>query len=170
MSDPQAQCPKSILSKYDYTAEKATLAGSFIASILYGTTAHTFVHSRSLRLFFVLGVLTILFFRSIAALLNPVHRREGIKWRVVLYTVAMFSFATVYTMMDHRNKSNMFIDHRPGVQIGVYTYSGPLIYQTLLRKKVLGLIPNLMFALNNWLADGLLVSSLFNASLTRPGV
>jgi len=37
------------ISKYDYTAEKATLAGSFIGSVLYGTPAHTFVYSRSPR-------------------------------------------------------------------------------------------------------------------------
>ena len=38
------------ISKYDYVAEKSMLAGSFIGSILYGTPAHTFVYSRSLRL------------------------------------------------------------------------------------------------------------------------
>jgi len=39
------------ITKYEYTGEKATLAGNFIGSILYGTTAHTFVYSRSPRLF-----------------------------------------------------------------------------------------------------------------------
>ena len=39
------------IMKYEYIAEKATLAGSFIGSILYGTPAHTFVYSHSLRLF-----------------------------------------------------------------------------------------------------------------------
>jgi len=105
-----------------------------------------------------------------AALLNTVHRREGIKWWLVLYTVAMFLFVTVYTTLNHRNDSDMFIDHRPSVLQDGHIYSGPLKYQTLLRKKALGLIPNVMFTLNNWLADALLVSSLFDASLTRPSV
>jgi len=39
------------LSKYEYTEEKATLAGGFISSILYGTTAHTFIYSCSLPSF-----------------------------------------------------------------------------------------------------------------------
>jgi len=36
---------------FDYNVEKATFAGSFIGAILYGTPAHTFIYSRSLRLF-----------------------------------------------------------------------------------------------------------------------
>jgi len=39
------------INKYEYTMEKATLAGSLIGSILYGTSAHTFVYSCSLQLF-----------------------------------------------------------------------------------------------------------------------
>ena len=38
------------ISKYEYIGEKATLGGSFVGSILYGTPAHTFVYSHSLRL------------------------------------------------------------------------------------------------------------------------
>ena len=43
LSDPE--------ERYEYTAEKATLAGSFIGSILYGTPTRTFVYLRSLRFF-----------------------------------------------------------------------------------------------------------------------
>ena len=39
------------ITKYLYTVEKATLAGSFIGTTLYGTTAHTFVYSCSLQFF-----------------------------------------------------------------------------------------------------------------------
>jgi len=39
------------ISKYDYTAEKATLAGSFISMTLYGTSAHMFLYSSSLQFF-----------------------------------------------------------------------------------------------------------------------
>jgi len=100
------------------------------------------------------------------ALLNPAHRREeGIKWWLVLYTMAMFSFVTVYNAMNLHILSNSLIDNR-----GLAYYDGPLVYQEEIRTTVLGIIPSVMFNLNNWLADGLLVSSLFDAMLTRPGV
>jgi len=39
------------IAEYEYIVEKATLAGSLIGSILYGTPAHTFVYLSSLRFF-----------------------------------------------------------------------------------------------------------------------
>jgi len=36
------------ITRDEYIEEKATLAGSFVSSILYGTPAHTFVYSYSL--------------------------------------------------------------------------------------------------------------------------
>ena len=100
------------------------------------------------------------------ALLNPVHRRgEGIKWWLVFHTVAMFSFVTVYTLVNLYIQSNSFIDNR-----GSAGYYGPLEYQLKLREMPLGLIPNIMFNSNNWLADCLLVSPLFDAVSTRPDV
>ena len=104
----------------------------------------------------------MLFFQCMVALLNPVYRRgEGVKWWLVFYTVAMFSFVTVYTAMNLHIQSNSFIDHR-----GRYPSdtSDPLEYQFFVRQTILGLIPNVMFSLNNWLADGLLVGSLFYAA------
>ena len=120
----------------------------------------------------ILGVVVILFFQCIAALLSPVHRRgEGIKWWLVSHTVAMFSFATVYTAMNLNLQSNSFIDHREGYVItSKLSTSGPLGYQTDVRQEAPGLIPNIMFSLNNWLADGLLVCSLFDAAPARPDV
>ena len=113
---------------------------------------------------FVLGTLIVLFFKCMVALLNPAHRRgEGIKWGLVCYTAAMFSFVTVYTAMNDNIQSDSYIDNRefPGVD-GVLP-PGPLGYQALVYSKPLIIIPNLMFLLNNWMADGLLVSSLFDA-------
>jgi len=99
-----------------------------------------------------------------AALLNPVHHRgEGTKWWLICHTAAMFEFVTVYTTMNLAVQSNSFIDNR------VHVHSGPLAYQFLFRDTTLGLIPNAMFNLNNWLADGLLVSSLFNTASAHPG-
>ena len=122
----------------------------------------------------ILGGLVILFFQCMAALLNPVHRRgEGIKWWFVSYTVAMFSFVTVYTVVNLHIQSESFIDNRQDYKytgISTVVGSGPLGYQYTIRRTALGLIPNTMFNLNNWLADGLLVSSLFNPTPTHPGI
>jgi len=56
MSDPRYQpwsdsptAPR--ITKYEYTAEKAMFAGSFIGTTLYGTSIRAFDYSRSLRFF-----------------------------------------------------------------------------------------------------------------------
>ena len=121
---------------------------------------------------FILGVIIMLSFRSMIAMLNPIHRRgEGIRWWLVSYTMAMFSFVTVYTAVNLHIQSESFIDNRKDITDGDSTVvsSGPLYYQLNIHTTALGLIPNTMFSLNNWLADGFLVSSLFDAAPTRPG-
>ena len=105
-----------------------------------------------------------------AALLNPTYRKEeGIKRWLVFYTVVMFSFVTVYTAMNLYIQSNSFIDHRGNIDWEL-PLSRPLEYQLGIRVTALGFVPNVMFNLNNWLADGLLVSPLFDAASTRPDV
>jgi len=102
------------------------------------------------------------------ALANPAHRKEeGIKWWLVFYTMAMFSFVTVYTATNLHILSMTFIDHRGSCDPNA---AGPIGYQHHAPYTHLGLLSNIMFDLNNWLADGLLVSSLFDATLTLPGV
>jgi len=105
-----------------------------------------------------------------AGLLNPVRRRteEGVRWGLISYTVAMFSFVTVYIATSLNIQSLAFIDNRefpcnPPL-------AGPLGYQDSIRPKVLGIIPNLMFLLNYLLADGLLVSSLFGVTSSQPDI
>jgi len=99
-----------------------------------------------------------------AGLLTPVRHRpeEGIRWGLVAYSAAMFSFVTVYITMSLNIQFLAFVDNRE------FPYnpplSGPLGYQDSIRPKLLGIIPNLMFLLNYLLADGLLVSSLFGAA------
>jgi len=119
-------------------------------------------------LWFILGLLTLLFFQCMVALVNPVHRRgERIKLWLVFYTMAMFSFVTVYTAMNLNNLSMSFIDNRVPIEPD---FSGPVEYYIYIPYTPLGLLPNVMFNLNNWLADGLLVGPLFDAVLTLPGV
>ena len=94
------------------------------------------------------------------ALFSPAHRRGmGIKWGLASYTAVMFSLVTVLTGMQLNLQSISYIDNRefPGIKGRVPP--GPLGYQSLIYTGPLGIVPNAMFNLNNWLADGLLVSS-----------
>jgi len=143
MSDSQDQpwsnntnAPK--IPRYLYLQEKANFAGYIIGAILY-------------------GVLIVLFFRCMATLVDPVHRRmEGIKWGLVAYTVAAFSFATVFTSMNLNVQSVSYIDNReyPGVNGFL---PGPLGYQLIIGTNVISVIPTIAFLLNFWLADGFLL-------------
>ena len=90
----------------------------------------------------------MIFFKCMAALFNPVHRRgEGIKWGLVTYTVIMFSFVTVITAMNLGILSTSYIDNCefPGVE-GLLS-PGPLGYQGSISPSVLNIVPNVMFVL-----------------------
>ena len=111
------------------------------------------------------------FFQCIAALFNPVYRRgEPIKWGLVSYTVVMFSLVSAGTAMRLSVQSSSYIDNRefPGTESGLLP--GPIGYQGLIVPDAINLAQNIIFALNNWLADGLLVSFLLGTSFTCPGV
>jgi len=86
------------------------------------------------------------------------RRREGIKWGLVVYTCLMFSFVTIFTAMNLHIQSISFIDNREFPGFPDLLPPGPLGYQFLIYSKVLSVVPNLMFLLNNWLADGFLVT------------
>ena len=96
MSDPREPWPNNPnapkIAYSLYALEKATFAGIFVGSILYGTlethcprqSTNTHPARRPL-----LGMLFVLFSKCIAALLNPLYRkRDRIKWVLVSYTVA----------------------------------------------------------------------------------
>ena len=146
-----------------YLEEKAYFAGTLIGSMLYGTDplrVRLFVLASFVRV--ILGMLVVLFFKCMTALLGPVYRKgEGIKWGLVSYTVIMFSLATLLTGMDINILSIAHIDNRnfPGVK-GKYP-PGPYGYFMSIYYKPINLIPTTAFVLVNWLADGLLVSSIF---------
>jgi len=120
---------------------------------------------------FVPGIIVVLFFQCMAALFDPANRRMGgIKRGPISYTVATFSFATVLTAVGLHIESISIIDNRefPGIK-GVLP-PGPLGYQLFIRPTALTIILNLMFFFNNWLADGLLVGSSLHFISTSPGV
>ena len=114
-------------------------------------------------------MLIVLFFQCMAALLNPTNRRgEDIRWGVVFYTALMFSFATILTAVNLDIQSISFIDNREFTDGG--RPLGPVGYQESIRPTPLGLIPNVMFLLNYWFADGLLVGPVSNVAFARPQV
>lgn len=134
-----------------------TYAGTLASSVLYGTcqtTPHLHPCQSVLTVFvlFILGIVVVLFFQCLAALFNPGSRGEGVRWGLITYTVVTFSFVSIFTVV---NALNVWFDDEDDT----------------LRPGRLGyVVPDLMFLLNYWLADGLLVGSLLDVALTRPGV
>ena len=119
----------------------------------------------------ITGTLIVLFFQCMAALFNPAYRRMGgTRWGLVSYTVAIFSFATVRLAINLDIQSISFIDNRafPGIE-GVVPPE-PLGYQSFVFSDVLSIVLDLMPVLNNLLADGLLVSALFDTAFASPDV
>lgn len=96
-----------------------------------------------------------------AALFNPINRRrDGIRWRLVSFATLMFSFVTVFIAANLDVQSISYIDNREFLGVEGALPPGPLGYQSFIRPEVLSVIPSIMFLLNYWLADGLLVGSL----------
>ena len=112
----------------------------------------------SLR-FVILGITIVMFFQCLGAIFSSTNRaRAGTNWGLFTYCMATFSFVTIYTAMNLNLQSISYIDNRefPGND---QAPPGPLGYQWLIHNSGLSIVPNFMFMLNNWLADGLLVSS-----------
>ena len=155
-----------------YLEEKANFTGNFLSSILYGTpqTLHLHGHPSPFTLFprFILGIVIVVFFQCMAALFNPVHRRgEPIRWGLVSYAMIMFSAVTVGTTMQACVQSISSIDNREFPGVGGVLPPGPIGYQWIIKPMAISFVQNITFTLNNWLADGFLVSSQFDA---HPGV
>ena len=160
-----------------YLGEKENFAGNIVGAILYGKSTYPTIILALPANPIILGVTTVLFFRCVDALLDPVGRTKGdIKWGLVAHTVAMFSFTTIYTAMNLDIQSVSFIDNRgsPGDDA---TPPGPLGYQFLINSNAITVAPDILIFLNGWLADGLLVSPfpflathVSNACLSRSTV
>ena len=103
----------------------------------------------------------MLFCQCMAGLFNPAnHRRERVKWGLVCYTGLVFAVATVITGTGLNLGSISFVDNRDYPGSGDEIAPGPIGYQISIYQTALSLVPSLMFFLNYWLADGLLVGSL----------
>lgn len=84
--------------------------------------------------------------------------RKGIKWGLVTHAVAMFSFITIPASMNLKTHSVSYVEDRefPGAE---EFPPGPLGWQFFTNHDGINKFPKVMFPLNQWLADGLLVSS-----------
>ena len=119
----------------------------------------------------VLGIVVALFFQCMVALLDPINRtRGGIKWGFVVHTVAMFLIFMMTAALDPQARSIFYVDDRNfhgndeiiPEALGYHWYRPSI--------EAIGTASNVAFPLNQWLADGLLVSpvsksiaSAFNA-------
>ena len=112
---------------------------------------------------FTLGIVIVVFFKCMAALLNPVYRRgEPIKWGLVSYTALMFSLVAVGTMMQLDVQFTSYIDNREFPGNDEVSRPGPIGYQLVIYSGAISVIQNVTFTLTNWLADGFLVRGLFD--------
>ena len=104
----------------------------------------------------------MLFFNCMTALFNPAYRRgEGVKWGLVIFTVIMFSLVTVYTATKDHILSICYIDNRE------FPHYGPWGYHEAHGYTAIFIVARAAFNLNNWLADGFLVSSSSTAMTTH---
>lgn len=84
--------------------------------------------------------------------------KRGIRWGLVAHTVAMFSFVTIFVATNIDLLSVSYIDNRE-FSGNVMGPPGPFGYQYQDYLKPIYTTPYIIFFLNSWLADGLLVSA-----------
>jgi hypothetical protein len=139
-------------------SSRASFAGNFIGAIFYGTVAYMRPFMRAhlaCPVLSTLGMVILLFFQCMVALFNPYnHTRTGIRWGLVTHTVAMFLSVTIHTAvtLDLQFISCTSQQEFPGD--GAFPGYNPIVHSV---------IPNVTFQLNQWLVDGLLVSSVLNS-------
>ena len=109
-----------------------------------------------------LGIAVTVFFRCMCVLLSPANPiKRGIKCALVVHTVALFLFLTIPVGIDLNYLSISYINDRefPGDD---EQPPGPFGYGDTLHDKATFAVFSLMFPLNQWLADGLLVGPAQN--------
>ena len=92
------------------------------------------------------------------ALVDPANNiKKNVKWGLAAHTVAMFLFLSIPAAIALYTASMEWIDNRnfPGTD---ELPPGPVGYDTTLNFDTRAAIFDVMFPLNQWLADGLLVS------------
>lgn len=149
-----------------YFTEKANFSGSLVGAMSYGTqNPHPSILPTLSNQSVVLGIVVVLFFKCIGALLSSInYTRVGIKWGLVAYATAVFSFVTTLTAMNLGTQSILFVDNRQFTGANDFLPPGPLGYFGFIYSDAINVFPNIMFLLNTWLTDGLLVSPASNST------
>ena len=110
-----------------------------------------------------LGIVVALFFQCIATLLNPTNPiRKGVRWAFVAHTISLFLLVTIPFGIDFDYSSTEYINNREFPGNDEFP-PGPLGYDYLLSLGATSTVFDAMFPLNQWLADGLLVSPVSNS-------
>ena len=110
-----------------------------------------------------LGIVVALFFQCMATLLSPADRSgEGIRWARVVHIVALFLFLTIPFGIGFYRLSIEYINNREFPGNDIFS-PGPTGYNDLLQLNAGTTFANAMFPLNQWLADGLLVSPILSS-------
>ena len=116
------------------------------------------------------GILIMLFFQCMIALLDPINRKmDGIKWGLATYTVLVLSFVTALGGTGLHVESISYTNNH-GFHDGQGVPPGPFGYWLSIWSGAIIITSRLTFLLNNWLADGLLVSPQLVAVFIRRSV
>ena len=104
----------------------------------------------------------VLFFQCMSALLSPVnHMKGGVKWALVAHTVAAFLFLTIHLGISLVEAPILYINDREFPGNDEYP-PGPIGYNSVLATNAATIVYYVIFPLNQWLADGLLVGRISN--------
>ena len=132
---------------------------------------HLSAHVHLTCLVITLGVTTALFFQSLRTLLYPTRGR--VMWGLAAHTVAMFLCLTVSVVIEFVQLVPFEINDREDDDEvpGSYGIWGPWRFTEGSDLRVLQILSPLVFPLNQWLADGLLVFHVSNPILlvVNPG-
>ena len=106
-----------------------------------------------------LGVVVALFFQCMATLLSPANPiTKGIKWALVAHTVVLLLVLTISDGIGFDYLPIEYINNREFPGNDESPWPGPIGYDDLLAFNATTTVFYAMFPLNQWLADGLLVS------------
>ena len=156
--------PTHHISPTSYTSKRRGISPG-LSSLQYYTVGQvTTVRPPLFNRLIILGIAVALFFQCMSALLLPVSpTTKGVRWGLVAYSVALFSFLTIGFATNRNIFSMAYIDEREFTGV----IPGPLgfiIFPPLDRRAV-GYFSFLTFSFVQWLADGLLVSSASNSTV-----
>ena len=101
-------------------------------------------------------------------LFNPIHcRGERVKWGLVSYVTVMFSLLTALPVISSAVFSISYINNRRFAGVVGLLPPGPVGYMSFISSTAISFLPDALAIMNSWLADGLLVSSLFDPAFTH---